>query len=228
MACLPIGIISFVLIRIGVGIFLSSIEPDGFLYEFWLEKNPKSSMPLLYSFGGEKAEIALLSEPDLITADKDGNVFISEFPGGRIQQFDKAGQFIRYWNAGEGKVNITAIEVDLNGVFYVVFDRTILRYDIQSGAILDPFPNPNNFRFNDFKALSDGSFAAMVDGDNLVRLNIDGNVQWSVEDAISSVADETDTRGLLAVDSKKTFYIAGTFVETVFFYSYDGRYLNRI
>ena len=68
----------------------------------------------------------------------------------------------------------------------------------------------------------------MVDGDNLVRLNIDGNVQWSVEDAISSVADETDTRGLLAVDSKNNFYIAGTFVESVFVYSYDGRYLNRI
>lgn len=228
MACLPVGIISFVLLMVGVAIFFSAIEPDGFLYDFWLKNDPKSSMNLVYSFGGEKAQTALLSEPDLIAADKDGNVFVSEFPGGRIQQFDKTGQFIRVWSVGEGKVNITAIEVDLSGVLYVVFDRTILRYDIQSGATLDPLPNPNNFRFNDFKALSDGSFAAMVDGDNLVRLNIDGNVQWLVEDAISSVADETDTRGLLAVDSKNNFYIAGTFVESVFVYSYDGRYLNRI
>ena len=107
---------------------------------------------------------------------------------------------------GDGKVNITAIKIDLNGVLYVVFDRIILHYDILSGANLEPFPNPNDFRFIDFKALSDGSIATLVDGDNLIRLNIDGYVQWLVENAISSVKDETDTRGLLAVDSKKILH----------------------
>jgi len=228
MACLPIGIISFVLLIVGIAIFFSAIEPDGFLYEFWLKNNPKSSMNLVYSFGGEKAQTALLSEPDLITADKDGNVFVSEFPGGRIQQFDKNGQFIKVFNAGEGKVNITAIEVDLNGILYVVVDRNVLRFDTNSGETLEPLANPDDYYYQDFKTLSDGSFAALVDGDNLVRLNNDGSNRWIVEDAISSVADETDTRGLLAVDAKNNFYIAGNFVESVFVYSHDGRYLNRI
>ena len=228
LACLPIGIIGFILLIFGVAIFFSGIERGGFLYEFWLINNPKSSTPLLFSFGGEKAETALLSEPDKITADKNGNIFVAEFPGGRIQQFDKNGQFVKVLNAGEGKVNITAIEVDLNGTLYVVVDRTVLRFNTNSGERLEPLANPDDYYYQDFKSLSDGSFAALVDGDNLVRLNIDGSTRWMIEDAISSVADESDTRGLLAVDAKNNFYIAGNFVEAVFVYSHDGRYLNRI
>lgn len=228
LACLPIGIIGFILLIFGVAIFFSGIQPGGFLYEFWLVNNPKSSTPLLLSFGGEKAETALLSEPDSITADINGNIFVAEFPGGRIQQFDKKGQFIKVLNAGEGKVNITTIEVDLNGVLYVVVDRNVLRFDINSGERLEPLANPDDYYYQDFKTLSDDSYVALVDGDNLVRLNSDGSTRWIVVDAISSVADETDTRGLLAVDVKNNIYIAGNFVESVFVYSHDGRYLNRI
>jgi uncharacterized Zn finger protein (UPF0148 family) len=226
--CITIGIIGFVLLSIGVAVFFSGIEPDGFLYEYWLMNNPKSSAPLLFSFGGEKATTALLSEPDLITADKNGNIFVAESPGSRIQQFDKNGQFIKVMNAGEGKVNITAIEVDLHGILYVVVDRTVLRFDTNSGNWLESLANPDDYYYQDFKALSDGSFAALVDGDNLARINTDGSTRWIVVDSISSVAEETDTRGLLAVDAKNNFYIAGTFVEAVFVYSHDGRFLNRI
>ncbi|MBW6474626.1 MAG: NHL repeat-containing protein [Anaerolineaceae bacterium] len=228
LACLPIGIISFVLLMVGIAIFFSAIEPDGFLYEFWLKNNPKSSMKLIYSFGGENAQTALLTESDFIAADKEGNIFVAEFPGVRIQQFDKNGQFIRVWSAGEGKVYIKAIEVDLQGVLYVAYDRTILRYDTETGMVLDPFPNPDNYSFEDFKALPDQTFVAMVCGDNLVRLNSDGSTRWIVKKAISTIADEKDSRGLLAIDAKNKIFIAGTFVESVFVYSYDGRYLNRI
>lgn len=228
LACLSISIIGIVILSFGIALFFSGIEKGGFLYEFWLMNNPKSSTPLLFSFGGEKAETALLSEPDKITADKVGDIFVAEFPGGRIQQFDKNGQFIKVFNAGEGKVNITAIEVDLNGILYVVVDRNVLRFNTNSGERLEPLANPDDYYYQDIKTLSDGSFVALVDGDNLVRLNMDGSTRWIVEDAISSVADETDTRGLLAVDAKNNFYIAGTFVEAVFVYSHDGRYINRI
>lgn len=228
VTCLTISILSIVLLSISVAIFFSGIEPGGFLYEFWLKNNPRSTAPLLFSFGGENAETALLSQPDRITADKNSNIFVAEFPGGKIQHFDKNGQFIKVFNTGEGKVNITAIEIDLNGILYVVVDRNVLRFDIDSGKRLEPLANPDDFYYQDFKALSDGSYAALVDGDNLVRLNSDGSTRWIVEDAISSVADETDTRGLLAVDAKNNFYIAGTFVEAVFVYSHDGRYLTRI
>jgi hypothetical protein len=228
IACLPIGIISLVLIFVAIAVFMSAIEEGGFLHKFWLMKNPKSEMPLLLSFGESGTGVGYLSQPDLICADKDGNIYISEFQSGRIQQFDNQGKFIQLWNIGDGKVMIRALEVDLNGILYAAVDRTILRIDTTSSSFLDPFPNPTDFFFEDFRVLPDGSIAALVDGDNLVRFNNDGSTRWIVEEAISSMADENDTGGLLTIDDKNNLYLAGRFIEAVFVYSHEGRFLNRI
>jgi sugar lactone lactonase YvrE len=156
-----------------------------------------------------------------------GNIFTADMETGRIQQFDPAGKFVRLWDAGDGKVYIRALEVDQNGILYAAVDRTIRRYDTRSGSELEPLPNPENYFYEDFIVLPNGGFGALVDSETLVRLNPDGSIMWMVDDAISSVADESDTGGQLAVDGNNNFFLAGRFVESVFKYSADGRYLNR-
>jgi len=225
---IPFVFIGFLFLVVGIPIFLSAIQAGGFLYEFWMKNNPISETPLIFSFGGDKAESVLLSEPGFITADQDGNIYVAEFTGGKIQQFDKNGGYIRGYIAGEGKVIIRALEVDLNGILYAAIGQSILRFDTKSGNLLEPLSNPEDYFYHDIKLLPDGSLIAMVDGDNLVRLNKDGSTIWLVEDAISTIAGETDTRGLLAVDEKSNIYISGTFIESVFVYSNEGKYLNRI
>ena len=45
-----------------------------------------------------------------------------------------------------------------------------------------------------------------MDGENLTRLDESGNTIWYVDHAISSIADESDTRGKLAIDGYNNFY----------------------
>lgn len=225
--CLVLGILIPTLAIVAASILFGMIQRGGPLYEFWLQNNPFSKNPLILSFGGEGLGDGLFTDPEHIAVDRDGNLFVSDFTTGRIQQFDPQGNFVRLWDAGDGKVVIRALEVDRGGILYAAVDRSILRYDTKTGAALDPLPNPDDYFFQDFKVLSDGGFGAVVDGENLARLNPDGSTRWLVEEAISSVSGESDTDGKLAVNGNNQFYLAGSFVESVFVYSPEGKFLNR-
>ncbi|MCJ7624259.1 MAG: hypothetical protein MUO76_12210 [Anaerolineaceae bacterium] len=225
-ACVGVAILAVIL---GIAVLVATLlmtQPGGPLYEWWQEIAGPGKTPLLLSFGEEGTMPGQFSDPDNIAVDSAGNIFVADRTTGRIQHFDPQGNFVRLWDAGDGKVVIRALEVDQDGILYAAA-RTILRYDTKTGEELEPIPNPNGYYFFDFKVLSGGGFGALVDGQTLVRLNPDGSPVWMVEDAISSVADETDTGGSLAVDGNNNFYLAGRFVESVFKYSPDGKYLNR-
>ncbi len=226
-SCLLISIISISLLLSVGGFLVISSLPGGFLHEFWLRNNPSGDMKLIYSFDQGNNGTKLVSTPDLITVNQNGNIFISEYQTGVIQQFDSEGNFIHQWDLGDGKIYIRAVDVDQNGILYIAVDRNVLRINTSDGRFLEPVPNPNDFFYQDFKVLTDGSFGAVVDGENLTRLDESGNTIWYVDHAISSIADESDTRGKLAIDGYNNFYLAGTFVEAVFEYSYDGKYINK-
>lgn len=224
---LGVGISSFVFCIVAFAVFQAMIQTGGPLFDWWQGANPASRMPLILFFGEEGLQPGQLTKPDNIAVDLAGNIFVADFETGRIQQFDPQANFVRLWDAGDGKVVIRSLEVDQNGILYAAIDRAIRRYDTRTGAELDPLPNPNNFFFEDFKLLSGGGFGAVVDGETLVRLDPDGSLVWMVEDAISSIAEESDTGGRLGIDGNNTFYLAGKFVESVFVYSPEGKYLNR-
>jgi hypothetical protein len=222
-----IGIGAFVLCIVGFAVFQSLIQPGGALFDWWQGANPTSKMPLILYFGEEGLQPGQLTDPENIAVDHAGNIFVADLETGRIQQFDPQGNFVHLWDAGDGKVRIWALEVDQDGVLYAAIDRTIRRYDTKTGAELEPLPNPNNYFYQDFKLLSGGGFGAVVNGKDLVRLNPDGSLVWMVEDAIGSISGESDTGGRLGIDGNNTFYLAGRFVESVFVYSPEGKYLNR-
>ncbi|MBI9043517.1 MAG: hypothetical protein JEZ06_03475 [Anaerolineaceae bacterium] len=225
--CIGIALFLVTLGISGLVVFLLLTKSGTPIYQWWQEIKPTNKSALILSFGEEGIQQGQLSDPRKITVDSSGNIYVADFTTGRIQKFDPSGNFMHLWDAGDGKVVIYAIEIDQSGILYVALIDSILRYDTKSGNPLEPLPNPDEYRFNDFKILSDDGIGAVVDGEDLVRLKQDGSLIWIVEDAISSVADETDTRGLLVVDGNNNFYLSGTFVESIFKYSPDGKFLNR-
>jgi uncharacterized Zn finger protein (UPF0148 family) len=209
------------------GFFAVSTLPGAFLHEFWLKNDPAGDLKLITSFDQGTNGTKLVSVPDLVTVDQNGNIFISEYQTGIIQQFDSDGNFISQWDLGDGKVYIRSLDIDQKGILYIAIDRNILRIDTNTGSLIEPVPNPNNFFFDDFIVLSDNSFGIIDSKDNLARLDSDGNIIWIIEDAIYSIVDEKSLGGKLAIDGNNNFYLAGDFVESVFVFSYDGKYLNK-
>jgi DNA-binding beta-propeller fold protein YncE len=201
-------------------------QPGGPLYDLKESLLPSGRLMVLSSFGEEGLLPGQFSDAENLAVDTAGNIFVADFSSGRIQQFDPQGNFVRLWDASDEKLIIYGLEVDQNGILYVAAARNILRYDTKTGLVMDPLPNPENYFFYDIKILSDGSIGALVTDDDLVRMNPDGTNLWFVEDAISSIAGDSDTRGRLAVDGNNNIYISGTFVESIFKYSADGKYLN--
>jgi hypothetical protein len=220
IALLAFGIVAFVTI-------LAMIQPGGPLQSWWQQVNPAARSSIILSFGEEGLNPGQITDAETIAVDEQGNIFVADFKDGRIQQFDPQGNFVHLWDAGDGQMIIWALEVDQNGILYAAAEHEILRYDINTGDRLASVPNPNDYFFYDIKILTNGDIGAVVDGDTLVRMNANGETLWVVEEAMGSITGESDTRGTLTVDGDNNFYLAGTFVPSIFKYGPDGKYLNR-
>ena len=225
-SCLAIAFTLTVLAIIAISAVYAMSQPGGPLYDLKESLLPSGRLTVLSSFGEEGLLPGQFTDAMNLAVDTAGNIFVADFSSGRIQQFDPQGNFVRLWDASDKKLTIWALEVDQNGILYAAAARDILRYDTKNGSVLSPVPNPENYFFYDIKILTDGSIGALVTDDDLARINPDGTTIWYVEDAISAIAGDSDTRGRLAVDGNNNLYLSGTFVESIFKYSADGKYLN--
>ena len=223
---LAIGITVIVLTIVFCAAGFAMIQQGGPLVDLKESLLPSGRLTVLSSFGEGGLLPGQFSDAENLAVDTAGNFFVADFSSGRIQQFDPQGKFVRLWDASDEKLIITGLEVDQNGILYAAAARNILRINTKTGLIMDPVPNPENYYYYDIKILSDGSIGALVTDDDLTRINPDGTTIWFVEDAISSISGDSDTRGRLAVDGNNNIYLSGTFVESIFKYSADGKYLN--
>ena len=184
-------------------------------------------LTLLRSFGSEGLSPGQFTQAESIAVDLQGNIYIADLTTGRIQQFDKEGNFVHLWDVSDDRLVIWDLEVDQDGILYAAAERTILRFNTLTAERLDPIPNPDNYFFYDLSIMPDGSLAAVAQGSTLLRLNPDGSTQWVIVDAISTIADTSDSRGTLCVDGNGNVYLAGNFVRAVFKFSPAGEYLDR-
>ncbi|MEW6651819.1 MAG: hypothetical protein AB1453_16710, partial [Chloroflexota bacterium] len=74
---------------------------------------------------------------------------------------------------------------------------------------------------------SDEKLAATANGDDLILFDANGFMEWVIENAIESVAEESELSVSLAVDGLGNFYLTGAFTDSVYKFSPAGKYLNR-
>ncbi|HKO35091.1 MAG TPA: hypothetical protein VJV21_01345 [Pyrinomonadaceae bacterium] len=179
-------------------------------------------------FGSEGIGPGMMTDARSIGVDGQGNIYVAEYIGGRVQVFDANGTFVTQWMA-DRKMPLRGMAVDRKGTVYIAQRGTITRYEGQTGNPLGDVQGENS-GFDDLGTTPDGGLiAASYRGgnDNITRFNSSGNVTLTIPKAISTVADRSELDTSVAVDGLGNVYALGSFTSAVFKFSPQGKFLNR-
>jgi streptogramin lyase len=179
-------------------------------------------------FGSEGIGPGMMTDARSIAVDGQGNIYVGEYSGGRIQMFDANGKFITQWIA-DAKMPLRGLAADRKGTVYVVQRGTITRYDSQTGKSTGTIPYPEGDGFDDVTATPDGGLvAAWYRGrDDIVQFDAAGKVKQIIRAAISTPAERSELNTRVAVDGRGNIYGLGSFSAGVFKFNRDGKFVNR-
>lgn len=231
IGCISLVVTLAILLMTGGIIFWALVSNNGPLEGWWLKSNPFAREQVVLAFGKEGIGNGTFQDPRHIAVDADGNIYVANYQDGRIQRFDSQGNFLNLWSVqSAGSANrkpiIQSIDVSRGGILYVVYEGKIQRIDIGSGETLTPIEQPQMY-FDNIRVRADEKLAATANNDALILLDANGVPQWVVENAIESVAEESELSVSLAVDGLGNFYLTGAFTDSVYKFSPAGKYLNR-
>lgn len=179
-------------------------------------------------FGSEGIGPGMMTDARSIGVDGNGNIYVGEYLGGRVQVFDANGNFVTQWMV-DRKMPLRGMAVDRKGTVYIAQRGTITRYEGQTGNPLGDL-QPGSAGFDDVGATPDGGLIAAAyrsGSDNIVRFNSSGNATLTIPKAISTIADRSELNTRVAVDGLGNIYALGTFAEAVFKFSPEGKFMNR-
>jgi DNA-binding beta-propeller fold protein YncE len=179
-------------------------------------------------FGSEGIGPGMMTDARSIGVDGQGNIYVAEYLGGRVQVFDANGKFLTQWMV-DRKMPLRSMAVDRKGTVYIAQRGTITRYEGQTGNPLGDVQGESS-GFDDLGTTPDGGLiAASYRGgnDNITRFNSSGNVTLTISKAISTVADRSELDTSVAVDGLGNIYALGSFTSAVFKFSPEGKFLNR-
>src|SRR4029078_12193914 len=67
------------------------------------KETPNSFAKVLLTFGSEGIGPGMFTDGRSIAVDGAGKIYVGEYSGGRIQDFDAAGKFLNQWSIGDRK-----------------------------------------------------------------------------------------------------------------------------
>ncbi|GIV64454.1 MAG: hypothetical protein KatS3mg045_1793 [Bellilinea sp.] len=232
-SCLTIVIVFLVsLLTFGI-VFWALVSDNGPLENWWLSVNPFGRERIVLSFGKEGIGNGAFNDPRNIAVDPQGNIYVSDYRTGRVQQFDPQGNFLNLWIEegtvefnGSTQPTIFSLAVSRDGILHIVHDGSIYRRNIADGSSLPPIQF-EGISVQQVYLSSTGKMAIVANGDDLALLNANGELEWIIKDAIENAAGESELTAYLTGDGLGNFYLAGSFTESVFKYSPEGKFLNR-
>ena len=179
-------------------------------------------------FGSEGIGPGMMTDARSIATDGQGNIYVGEYSGGRVQVFDSSGKFITQWIA-DPKMPLRGLAVDRRGSVYVVQRGIITRYDGQTGKSLGTVAYSEGNGFDDVTVTPEGGLVgAWYSGrDDIVRFDTAGKVTQIIRAAISTPADRSELDTRVAVDGRGNIYALGSFTSGVFKFNRDGKFINR-
>lgn len=179
-------------------------------------------------FGEEGIGPGMMTDARSIGVDGQGNIYVGEYSGGRIQVFDSAGKFIRQWTA-DPKMPLRGLAVDRNGTVYLAQHGVITRYDGATGQPVGTVKYSEGDGFDDVIAAPDGGLvcAWYRNRDDIVRFNAQGNVVRTIRAAVSTAADRSELNTRVGIDGRGNIYALGGFTNSVFKFSPEGKFINR-
>ena len=184
----------------------------------------------LLSFGGEGTGAGLFEDARYVTADAQGNIYVAEYGGGRVQVFDDQGQFQTQWFAGDGDdIYIGGMDATADGRLAVTYDSELWILDGETGEVLRQLRHPDGWGFEDVCVADDGSVLAgwYKSRDDLVRFSPDGKLDLHVREVVSGITGDSELDTRVAVDGRGDIYVLGSFNCAVVKYSRNGEFRSR-
>jgi hypothetical protein len=222
-----------------VSIFNNQTPPDSAVPDFEaLFETPLAEFPVLntaepgfaaqiLAFGEQGTGAGRFEDTRWVGVDGDGNIYTAEYQDGRVQKFDAAGKFLLGWNVGNKKV-LTDLAVSRQGVVYVVYGGDILKFDGENGQSLGSVGVESDWYYETVEVGVDNGLLVLAGGEDILRFDADEQLILAVEDAISSVSGDSELASRAALDGVGNIYVLGRFNESLFVYSADGKYRNRV
>lgn len=182
---------------------------------------------LLLQFGEEGSGPGYFEDARSIAVDGGGNIYVGQYLGGRVQAFDPQGKFITQWLV-DSKAPLRAMAAAKDGTIYLAQGGNILVYDGSSGTQKDVLDLPN-INVDDIAVALNGDLlvSSYLNSDDLVRLSVSGEVKQRIDQAISSQSGDSELDMRVAIDGSDRIYALGSFNQSVFIFTPEGRFVNR-
>jgi hypothetical protein len=181
----------------------------------------------LLAFGEQGTGAGRFKDTRWVGVDGDGNIYTAEYQDGRVQKFDSEGKFLLGWNVGNERV-LTDLAVSRQGLVYLVYGGDILKFDGKNGKSLGSVAVDSDRYIDTVEVGVDNGLLVIAGGEDILRFDADEQLILAVEDAISSVSGDSELASRAAIDGVGNIYVLGRFNESVFIYSADGKYRNRV
>lgn len=181
-------------------------------------------------FGGKGTGAGKMQDARAIAVDNNGNVFVAEYIGGRVQVFSDAGKF-KTRCLIDPDAATPSIAADRSGNLYVLQGVTITKYDAATCKELDVFPPALGESYEHIAVDADGTLFATMTGnqkDSIVRLNSGGRATVVVDSAISGQLNRYELDPELAIDGSGNLYVLGSFASQVFKFDRNGKFVDSI
>jgi DNA-directed RNA polymerase subunit RPC12/RpoP len=227
LTCGVIAFIVFVLMLTLIPVFFAMAAEGGPLAPLWNQINPRSAVSIELRFGEEGIGAGQLTDPRAIAADEGGNIYVADYSTGRLQSFDPDGSFRWLANLGEDSY-VDALDVAGDGALLVVARGALRRFNLADGSELPPPTLPEEYYFEDVNVAPDGHIAAIVDSEDILVLDPAYQQVLYVPKAVSSASGDSELDADIEIDGLGNLYVLGSFNYSVFKYSPDGRFTNRI
>ncbi|MCZ2126288.1 MAG: 6-bladed beta-propeller [Anaerolineales bacterium] len=181
------------------------------------------------SFGGEGNGAGFFDDARAIAVNpSDGAIYVAEYSTGRIQAFDAEGTFLTQWiipKENKNKPYINEMAVMRDGSVFVPVWGNLKAFNADGTFARDI--NMGNDYVESLVVAPDGNLIAIANGEDILWLSPQGKVLQRVNDAVSTISEDSELDSKVAVDGLGKVYVLGTFNNAVFVYDSTGKYLNR-
>ena len=189
-----------------------------------------AAIPVVLEFGGEGMGAGYFQDPVQICVDPQGNIYVGEQKTGRIQIFDEEGNYTgQLIYAEPDEFYLYSMALSRNGLLYMVCGNELYIHDAATGELVGSLQHPDGWGFEDAEICDDGSIVASwyCNRDDIIKFSPDGSVDFLLEEAISGQSGRSELNTDITVDGSGNIFAYGSFNESFFKFSPDGRFLNR-
>jgi len=183
---------------------------------------------VVQQFGSEGSGPGQFKDARYIGLDAEGDIYVAQYMGGRVQVFDPQGKYLTEWSV-DRKQPLTGFAVSRRGVVYTSqFGKIELR-DGKTGQVTGSLSYTDGDFFDSLWLMPNGTLVTSWydNSDDIVVFDPQGQTSQVIKGAISTVTGDAELDTTVAADGDGNIYALGAFSNAVFKFSPEGKYQNK-